>query len=121
MKIYNRALISMPDKKYIIIFLCISRRVHSIFMLRCFNDTIAMTFAYAGILYLLKEKRYLATILISLGISVKMNVLLFLPGSLLILSRSEGILRALTHVILMVVSQIVIGLPFILKFPSQYF
>jgi alpha-1,3-mannosyltransferase len=35
-----------------ILMLIMSRRVHSIFLLRCFNDGVAMTLAYLSIYFL---------------------------------------------------------------------
>jgi alpha-1,3-mannosyltransferase len=120
-KLYERAFATTPSKRWIVVLLCISRRVHSIFMLRCFNDCFAMTFAYAGVLALLYSKNKLGVLLLSLGISVKMNVLLMLPGVLLVLSRSEGFLSALWHLCTFVIYQLAIGGEFIVKYPEQYF
>lgn len=103
----------MKQKRWIICLLVLSRRVHSIFVLRCFNDCVAMTFLYASILALLHYKNTWSTILLTLAISVKMNVLLFLPGFLMIWSMSDGILKAVWNLILIVMTQGLIGLPFL--------
>jgi alpha-1,3-mannosyltransferase len=60
-------------------------------MLRLFNDSIAILFAYAAILAMIKQRWILASILYSLGVGVKMNVLLFLPGILYVLIKYQGI------------------------------
>ena len=103
------------------ILLCISKRLHATFILRCFNDTIAMTFAYGSILSLMKEKSGLCTLLFTLGLSIKMNVLLFLPALYMCLSRKHGILKATSHLVFIVLSQLIIGYEFISQHPASYF
>jgi len=49
-----------------------------------------------------------------------MNVLLFLPGLIFILVRNTGLLTSIFHVLLIVATQAVIGLPFLLTFPQSY-
>mmetsp|Transcript_25544 Transcript_25544/g.28381 ORF Transcript_25544/g.28381 Transcript_25544/m.28381 type:complete len:293 (-) Transcript_25544:19-897(-) len=106
---------------WIVGLLILSRRVHSIYMLRCFNDGIAMFLVYIAIYYLIKTKNQQAVFFFSLAISVKMNVLLFLPGIYLVLSRSEGIWKGTFYIIQIFLMQFVIGLPFIRANPASYF
>jgi len=94
--------------------LVISRRVHSIFMLRCFNDCFAMTFLYLAILLLLKRQHLLSAGVFSVALSIKMNVLLFLPGFLLCFAMMKGILLAGIYFLIIVGMQAVFGLPFLL-------
>ena len=54
--------------------LLMSKRVHSIFVLRLFNDCVASLFAHAAVLALTHCKLKTAATLLSLGVSVKMNV-----------------------------------------------
>lgn len=62
--------------------LALSKRMHSIYVLRLFNDCWTMLFAY-GALYLLMSRRVAASIAaFSVAVSTKMNVLLFAPGVL---------------------------------------
>lgn len=63
-----------------LLLFCISRRLHSIFVLRLFNDCWAMFFAYAAMLVVQSRRYRSAIILFSLAVSVKMNVLLMAPG-----------------------------------------
>jgi uncharacterized membrane protein len=55
-----------------------------------------------------------------LGVSVKMNVLLFLPGLILCLSKSEGIIKAGWCLILGVGVQGLIGAPFLTEYAREY-
>ena len=86
-----------------------SRRLHSIFMLRCFNDCFAVTLTYLSIYCLQKSKPVLTLLLFSFGISVKMSALLYLPALLLNLNFHFGILQTLASVLFMVALQLVIG------------
>jgi alpha-1,3-mannosyltransferase len=71
---------AMPP--YLHVCLSLSKRLHSIYVLRLFNDCWTMLIAYvAG--YLLMTRRVAASIVtFSLAVSTKMNVLLFAPGVL---------------------------------------
>ena len=120
-KIYKYALCMKPEYWWISGLLVISRRVHSIYMLRCFNDGVAMLVVYIAILFLLKGNNKKSVFFFAIALSVKMNVLLFLPGVYLIVSRSEGIFKGTLYMIQIILMQVVIGLPFIQENPYSYF
>ena len=71
--------------------LCLSKRYHSIFVLRLFNDCVAMLFCFLGVLLCQKKKLVLASVAMSLGLSIKMNVLLMFPGLVLLLVKGSSI------------------------------
>ena len=104
---------SMPP--YMLVLLCLSRRVHSIFVLRLFNDCVAMLFAHIAILLLLDRRRDIwASIMFSLAVGVKMNVLLFAPVFGLVLCRRGGVAHLVKLVALMAAIQVALGAPFIM-------
>ena len=86
--IYTRTK-KVPPIAYIIMCL-LSHRIHSIFILRLFNDPIAMLLLYASIGCFLNKWWRAGCIIYSLAVSVKMNVLLFAPGLFVILILSHG-------------------------------
>jgi hypothetical protein len=88
--------------------------------LRLFNDCFAMLFAYVSVLAATHRRWTLSTIALSLGVSIKMNVLLFAPAGLLLLWRTGGFLQMVTHGILAGVIQIALGAPFLSVAPADY-
>ncbi|CAK9175303.1 unnamed protein product [Ilex paraguariensis] len=100
--------------------LCLSKRVHSIFVLRLFNDCFAMTLLHAALALFLYQKWHLGLIIFSGAVSIKMNVLLYAPPLLLLMLKAmdiAGVISALAGAALL---QILLGLPFILSYPISY-
>lgn len=88
-----------------LLLLCLSKRVHSIFLLRLFNDGITMLLANIAMLLLVQRRWRLSLLLFSAALSVKMNVLLLAPpvGIVLLqvsLHTCASILTACTHSVL---------------------
>lgn len=77
---------------YVLIFMCCtSYRVHSIYVLRLFNDPVAMLFLYASLNAFTSERWSIGSIFYSLAVSLKMNVLLFAPALFLaFVERLDG-------------------------------
>lgn len=105
---------------YLLILLSLSKRIHSIFMLRLFNDGLAMLLLYVGIYFMIRNRFRWASLCLTLAVSIKMNILLFFPAYILILMMNHSVLQALSHVIGMVIVQGVLGLPFLLHHPANY-
>lgn len=103
-----------------LVLLCLSRRLHSIFVLRLFNDCWAMFFAYLGV-FLLQCRRVPAAIfLFSVAVSIKMNVLLFAPGVLAVVLRISDVKETAKGVVAGVMFQIAVALPFLWHHPWSY-
>ncbi|KAI0217871.1 Dol-P-Man:Man(5)GlcNAc(2)-PP-Dol alpha-1,3-mannosyltransferase [Lamellibrachia satsuma] len=66
---------------YVFFFMCCaSYRIHSIYILRLFNDPVAMLFLYLAMNLFLSNQWATGCFFFSIGVSVKMNVLLFAPA-----------------------------------------
>ena len=121
-QIYDEVL---PEKlHWIKIFLAISQPMLGIVADRLFNDIFSMIYMYACINFLLKCRKnsfLVATLLYSIAVSAKINVLLFLPGILYIFVKSKGVLFMISQLIFIISFQILVGLPFILHNPGNYF
>ena len=100
--------------------LCASKRIHSVFVLRMFNDGVAMTLAYCAVALYQRRRWTLGSIVLSLGISVKMNVLLMMPGLLVLLVGGTSALTSMRALGALGATQIVLGAPFLLTYPREY-
>jgi len=98
-----------------------SYRIHSIYILRLFNDPIAVLVAYASFYALLKKNYYLSAILFSLAVSIKMNILLYVPAFALIYYENLGLYRSIKFGLVALAVQLALGAPFILTNPMGYF
>lgn len=116
--------IYMKSKKvppYVLVITCCSSyRIHSIFVLRLFNDPVAMVLFYASVNLFLDSKWSLASLLYSMAVSVKMNILLFSPAILLMYLTCLGLKGTLMQLTICASVQILLGMPFILTNPVAY-
>ncbi|XXG84227.1 hypothetical protein AAC387_Pa10g1785 [Persea americana] len=100
--------------------LSLSKRVHSIFVLRLFNDCFAMTLLHAALASLLYQRWHLALIIFSGAVSIKMNVLLYAPPLLVLMLKGMNLGRVLSSLSAAALVQILLGLPFLLSQPIGY-
>ncbi|CCK68668.1 dolichyl-P-Man:Man(5)GlcNAc(2)-PP-dolichol alpha-1,3-mannosyltransferase KNAG_0B02260 [Huiozyma naganishii CBS 8797] len=113
-----------------VVLACLSKRLHSIFILRLFNDCFETFFMVSSIYFFVKackSKRRtpwvtLASVAYTFAVSVKMNGLLFLPGVLvaIYLLTDGNLITSMTYVLGMAAWQIVVATPFLLHFPREY-
>lgn len=97
-----------------------SYRIHSIYMLRLFNDPIAMLFLYASLNLYMDSKWTLASIALSLAVGIKMNILLFAPAIFVFLIINLGLFKTCLQLSICGIIQIILGLPFLLTNPYAY-
>lgn len=118
LKIYSR---TRKVPSYVLILMCCtSYRIHSIFILRLFNDPMAMLLLYASVNAFLDDRWYLGSVLYSLAVSVKMNILLFAPALLVAYLCILGLFKTLIHLNICAFVQLILGLPFLLENPIAY-
>ncbi|KAJ3231436.1 dolichyl-P-Man:Man(5)GlcNAc(2)-PP-dolichol alpha-1,3-mannosyltransferase [Chytriomyces hyalinus] len=98
---------------YALPLLLLSKRIHSIFILRLFNDPVAMIPLYLSIYTLSKQQFTVSAALFSLALSVKMNILLFAPAYALLMFQSVGIVGSLKNAFVAISLQLIVALPFI--------
>jgi ALG3 protein len=108
--------------RLLLILLCGSKRIHSIYMLRLFNDGITMLFLYMSMYTFIQHYYNIACVLFSIAVSIKMNVLLFAPGLLLLLLHvSNDLNHCIRRIIVYCgIPQLVMGLPFLVHHPIHY-
>ncbi|EYB95882.1 hypothetical protein Y032_0155g3069 [Ancylostoma ceylanicum] len=106
---------------FVLIFLSFTGyRIHSIFVLRLFNDPVAMLFFYLAANFFISQQWLIGCLLYSFGVSIKMNVLLFAPPLFFILLLNVGIWRTILNLACCAVVQIYVGLPFLMYDPMAY-
>ncbi|KAF4384832.1 hypothetical protein G4B88_000228 [Cannabis sativa] len=100
--------------------LLLSKRVHSIFVLRLFNDCFTMLLLHASLASIIYQRWHLGLIIFSGAVSIKMNVLLYAPPLLILMLKAmdiTGVISALAGAALV---QILLALPFIISYPFSY-
>lgn len=104
----------------LIIMCCTTYRIHSLYMLRLFNDPFAMALLYLSINLFLMNKWNLGSIVYSLAVSVKMNILLFSPALLLAYLHILGLNGTMIQLAICAGVQVLLGFPFLMTNPVAY-
>lgn len=104
----------------IILSVFTSYRIHSIYSLRLFNDPVAILFFYIALNLFMDGKWSLGSVIFSLAVGIKMNILLFAPAILLLYIACLGYLKTIYQLAICAVVQVIIGLPFLLTYPFEY-
>jgi len=105
---------------WIILLFPLSKRLHSIFVLRLFNDCWAVVVMQTAVLSYQNGWDDIGTFLFSMALSIKMCILLYLPGLLAILFKRGGLLSTLRHSATIVLAQVLFASPFLRENASSY-
>ena len=106
---------------YVLVFTTFtSYRIHSIYVLRLFNDPLAILFLYAALNLYMDGRWSWGSVCLSLGVSIKMNVLLFAPALFLLFLTNLGLWGTFKQLVICGALQLVLGAPFLLTYPLQY-
>ncbi|CBY25187.1 dolichyl-P-Man:Man5GlcNAc2-PP-dolichol alpha-1,3-mannosyltransferase [Caenorhabditis elegans] len=89
-------------------------RIHSIFVLRLFNDPLAMMLFYVAMDRFLEQKWLVGCVFYSLAVSIKMNVLLFAPALFFTLLLNNSYMATLGYLTVCGLIQLYVGGPFLL-------
>ena len=98
---------------YLLALLMLSKRLHSIFVLRLFNDCFAVLGLFAAIYFYQTKMFAFGSLAFSFAVSVKMSILLAAPGVGIVLLQTLPPKRAINSVMLMVQEQVLLAVPFI--------
>ena len=102
---------------------CCSKRLHSIFILRLFNEGPTMLLLWICLYLIMTNHWNSGCCAFSYAVSIKMNVLLFAPGLLLLLiQQSRGNLLLVVRRLFLwcALPQLVLGAPFLITYPESY-
>jgi len=99
---------------------CTSYRIHSIFILRLFNDPVALFLLYAAINLFMDNHWSLGSLMFSLAVSVKMNILLYAPALLLAYLAILGPTATLQQLTICAGTQLLLAVPFLVSNPINY-
>ena len=93
--------------------LVLSKRLHSIFVIRLFNDCFAVLFLWVAIYTFQRRIWTLGSLVYSLGLGIKMSLLLALPAIGVMLFLVKGVRASLKQLWLMAQLQVVLAFPFL--------
>ncbi|KAK0627445.1 glycosyltransferase family 58 protein [Immersiella caudata] len=105
---------------YVFPLLILSKRLHSIFVLRCFNDCFAVFFLWLAIFFLQHRSWQPAALFYTWGLGIKMSLLLTLPAVAIVLFLGSGLSSSIRLAIIMGLAQVLIGVPFLADNPLGY-
>ncbi|KAI3337766.1 glycosyltransferase [Ustulina deusta] len=105
---------------YVFPLLILSKRLHSIFVLRCFNDCFAVFFLWLTIYLFQKRAWTLGTVVYTWGLGVKMSLLLVLPAVGVILLLGRGFTGSLQLAAIIAQVQFLLAVPFLRENAQGY-
>lgn len=113
-------LIAEQAPPYIFPLLILSKRLHSVFVLRCFNDCFAVFFLWLAIYFFQRRYWTFGSMAYTWGLGIKMSLLLVLPAVGVLLFLGRGFTGSLRLAWLMAQVQFAIGVPFLMTNPQGY-
>ncbi|KAJ8956387.1 hypothetical protein NQ318_015125 [Aromia moschata] len=104
--------LKLPPYALILVTLT-SYRIHSIYVLRLFNDPIAVLLFYVSLNLFISDKWRLGSLFYSLAVSVKMNILLYAPCLLVAYLTNLSYVETFYNLSVCGLVQLILGLPFL--------
>jgi alpha-1,3-mannosyltransferase len=98
---------------YIFPLLILSKRLHSVFILRCFNDCFAAFFFWLLVYFFQNRLWTFGALAYSWGVGIKMSLLLVLPAVAVVLFLGRGFFGSLRLAWLMTQVQLLTAIPFL--------
>lgn len=98
---------------YLFVLLVLSKRMHSIFLLRLFNDCFASFLLWASIYLFLRRKFEVGVLVWGFALAVKMTALVAVPGLLFVVLQGAGAADALFGVVATFMAQCAMAFPFL--------
>ena len=109
----TRHLHELQVPPYIFPLLILSKRLHSIFLLRLFNDCFATLALFTAIYFFQRKIFTVGSVAFSFGLGIKMSVLLAAPAIGIILLQVLPFNRAANAIFLMAQVQFTLAVPFL--------
>ncbi|KAL2853720.1 glycosyltransferase [Aspergillus pseudodeflectus] len=106
---------------YLFPLLVLSKRLHSVYMLRLFNDGLAALVMWVSICFFINRKWTAGVIAWSLGLGIKMTLILLAPAVLVLLALSLSIWQCARLAVLALGIQVMLAMPFLPTNPQGYF
>ncbi|RAL00901.1 dolichyl-P-Man:Man(5)GlcNAc(2)-PP-dolichol alpha-1,3-mannosyltransferase [Aspergillus ibericus CBS 121593] len=105
---------------YLLPLLVLSKRLHSVYVLRLFNDGLAALAMWVAIL-LFQNRQWSAGVAVwSLGVAVKMTLLLLGPAIAVVTVLSLSLLPSIRLAVRAVLIQVLLAMPFLQNNPAGY-
>ncbi|KNG80200.1 dolichyl-P-Man:Man(5)GlcNAc(2)-PP-dolichyl mannosyltransferase [Aspergillus nomiae NRRL 13137] len=105
---------------YLFPLLVLSKRLHSVFVLRLFNDGLAASAMWIAIL-LFQNKKWTAGVTAwSVGVGIKMTLLLLAPAIAVVTVLSLSLVPSIRLGILALLIQVLLAIPFLQSNPTGY-
>lgn len=105
---------------YVLPLLILSKRMHSIFLLRLFNDCFAVLGLFSAIYAYQRDWWHLGSFLYTTGLNVKMSLLLPLPAIGMCALQALGGREAITQGMIVFQVSVMYGYPFRKRAPSYF-